>query len=201
MALNVQDSWAALVKAATAYTSKNKVKTGWAYLRPESSPSPPTPKEGDFLGLGLGKELNKLTSGIGKSLKQLSYDRLPDNFKNSPQGKALAAEIQNESLGNNIATSFAAYMAAKRNQAHMERGLIPSERGLIPSPAPQPSESQGQLKVSQGQLKVDLDTSPVQTKDSVMYRNAGDGEESTIGEASRPNKRKPGLSSNLGINL
>lgn len=187
MALNVQDSWAALVKAATAYTSKNKVKTGWADLRPESSPSPPTPKEGDFLGLGLGKELNKLTSGIGKSLKQLSYDRLPDNFKNSPQGKALAAEIQNESLGNNIATSYAAYMAAKRNQAHMERGLIPS-------PAPQPSESQGQLKV-------DLDTSPVQTKDSVMYRNAGDGEESTIGEASRPNKRKPGLSSNLGINL
>lgn len=64
----------------------------------------------------------------------------------------------------------------------------------IASPAPQPSESRGQLRV-------DLDTSPVQTKDSVMYRNAGEGEDSTIGEASRPNKRKPGLSSNLGINL
>lgn len=187
MALNVQDSWAALVKAATAYTSKNKVKTGGADLRPESYQSPPTPKVGDYFGLGLGKELNRLTSGIGTSLKQQGYDRLPDNFKNSPQGKALAAEIQNESLGNNIAIAHTAYMDAQRNQAHMERGLIPS-------PAPQPSESRGQLKV-------DLDTSPVQTKDSVMYRNAGDGEESTIGEASRPNKRKPGLSSNLGINL
>ncbi len=180
MALNVQDSWAALVKAATAYTSKNKVS-------PESYQSPPTPKVGDFLGLGLGKELNRLTSGMGTSLKQQGYDRLPDNLKNSPQGKALVAGIQNESLGNNIAIAHTAYMDAQRNQAHMERGLIPS-------PAPQPSESRGQLKV-------DLDTSPVQTKDSVMYRNAGDGEESTIGEASRPNKRKPGLSSNLGINL
>lgn len=79
------------------------------------------------------------------------------------------------------------YSAAQRTVAH-------EQQGLIPSPAPQPSESRGQLRV-------DLDTSPVQTKDSVMYRNAGDGEESTIGEASRPNKRKPGLSSNLGINL
>ena len=187
MALNVQDSWAALVKAATSYTSKNKVKTGWADLRPESYQSPPTPKVGDYLGLGLGKGLNRLASGTGVSLKQQGYDSLPDNLKNSSHGKALLAEVQNESLENNIAIAHKAYMDAQRNQARIERGLIPS-------PAPQPSESRGQLKV-------DLDTSPVQTKDSVMYRNAGDGEESTIGEASRPNKRKPGLSSNLGINL
>ena len=187
MALNVQDSWAALVKAATAYTSKNKAKTAWADLRPESYQSPPTPKVGDYSGLGLGRDLNRLTTGTGVSSKQQGYDSLPDNLKNSPKGKALLAEIQNESLHDNIAIAHKAYMDAQRNQAHIERGLIPS-------PAPQPSESRGQLKV-------DLDTSPVQTKDSVMYRNAGDGEDSTIGEASRPNKRKPGLSSNLGINL
>lgn len=63
--------------------------------------------------------------------------------------------------------------------------------------APEPTQETS----GRGQIRVDLDTSPVQTKDSVMYRNAGEGEESTIGEASRPNKRKPGLSSNLGINL
>lgn len=187
MALNVQDSWASLVKAATAYTSKNKVKTAWADLRPESYQSPPTPKVGDYLGLGLGRELNRLMTGTGVSLKQQGYDSLPDNLKNTPQGKALAAELENNNLANNIATANRAYSDAQRNQAHIERGLIPS-------PAPQPSESRGQLRV-------DLDTSPVQTKDSVMYRNAGDGEDSTIGEASRPNKRKPGLSSNLGINL
>lgn len=187
MALNVQDSWASLVKAATAYTSKNKVKTAWADLRPESYQSPPTPKVGDYLRLGLGRELNRLMTGTGVSLKQQGYDSLPDNLKNTPQGKALAAELENNNLANNIATANRAYSDAQRNQAHIERGLIPS-------PAPQPSESRGQLKV-------DLDTSPVQTKDSVMYRNAGDGEDSTIGEASRPNKRKPGLSSNLGINL
>lgn len=188
MALNVRESWASLVKAATAYNEKNKPKMSWASFQPKTSgQSLPAPAVGDYLGLGLGKELDRLTTGTGVSLKQQSYDRLPDNLKNSPQGKALLAEVQNASLGNNIAIANKAYTDAQRNQAHIERGLIPS-------PAPQPSESRGQLKV-------DLDTSPVQTKDSVMYRNAGDGEDSTIGEASRPNKRKPGLSSNLGINL
>lgn len=187
MALNVQDSWAALVKAATAYTSKNKVKQAWADLRPESYQTPPTPAVGDYLGLGLGKAAQQFLTRYGSSLKQDGYNRLPDNLKNTPQGKAMAAELENNNLANNIATANRAYLDAQRNQAHIERGLIPS-------PAPQPSESRGQLRV-------DLDTSPVQTKDSVMYRNAGDGEESTIGEASRPNKRKPGLSSNLGINL
>lgn len=102
MALNVQDSWAALVKAATAYTSKNKVKTGLADLRPGSYQSPPTPAVGDYLGLGLGTGLNMLTTGGGVSLKKQGYDSLPDNLKNSPQGKALLAEVQNASLGNNI---------------------------------------------------------------------------------------------------
>ena len=187
MALNVQESWAALVKAANAYTGKNKVKQAWVDLNPGLYQNPPIPAVGDYGGLGLGRELNRLTTGPGVSFKQQGYDRLPDNLKNSPKGKVLLAEIQNESLGNNIAIAHKAYIDAQRNQAHIERGLIPS-------PAPQPSESRGQLKV-------DLDTSPVQTKDSAMYRNAGDGEDSTIGEASRPNKRKPGLSSNLGINL
>lgn len=187
MALNVQDSWAALVKAATAYTSKNKVKTGWADLRPESKQSPPTPKVGDYLGLGLGKETRELLYGIGSTPLPEGYGNLPDHIKNTPQGKDFLAKAGDGSLVKDIAVAHKGYMDAQRNQAHIERGLIPS-------PAPQPSESRGQLKV-------DLDTSPVQTKDSVMYRNAGDGEESTIGEASRPNKRKPGLSSNLGINL
>lgn len=186
MALNVQESWAALVKAATAYNEKNKPKMSWASFQPQTSgQSRPTPAVGDYMGLG--NKFGEIVTGGSTNLKQLGYDSLPDNLKNSPQGKALSAEVQNASLQNNIAITHKAYMDAQRNQAHMERGLIPS-------PAPQPSESRGQLKV-------DLDTSPVQTKDSVMYRNAGDGEESTIGEASRPNKRKPGLSSNLGINL
>lgn len=188
MALNVQESWASLVKAATAYREKNKPKMSWASFQPQTSGrSLPAPAVGDYMGLGLGNKFGELVAGGSTNLKQHGYDSLPDNLKNSPQGKALLAEVQNESLRNNIAIANKAYMDAQRNQAHIERGLIPS-------PAPQPSESRGQLRV-------DLDTSPVQTKDSVMYRNAGEGEESTIGEASRPNKRKPGLSSNLGINL
>lgn len=178
MALSVQESWAALVKAATAYKEKNKPKMSWASFQPKTSgQSPPTPVVGDYKGLGLGSELFTVPS---TNLKQRGYDRLSDNLKNSPVGKALLAELENASIRNDIAIARNAYVAAQRNQAQ--------------SPAPQPSESRGQLRV-------DLDTSPVQTKDSVMYRNAGDGEESTIGEASRPNKRKPGLSSNLGINL
>lgn len=188
MALNVQESWAALVKAATAYREKNKPKMSWASFQPHTSgQSPPAPKVGDYMGLGLGNKFGELVAVGNTSLKQHGYDSLPDNLKNSPQGKALLAELEDARLRNDIVTTNKAYMDAQRNQAHIERGLIPS-------PAPQPSESRGQPRV-------DLDTSPVQAKDSVMYRNAGDGEESTIGEASRPNKRKPGLSSNLGINL
>jgi hypothetical protein len=188
MALSVQESWAALVKAATAYKEKNKPKMSQDFFQPKTSgQSLPTPAVGDYLRLGLGREPGELLTGPSTNLKQRGYDSLPDNLKNSPVGKALLAEVGNASIQNDIAIAHKAYMDAQRNQAHMERGLIPS-------PAPQPSESRGQLRV-------DLDTSPVQTKDSVMYRNAGDGEESTIGGASRPNKRKPGLSSNLGINL
>jgi len=88
--------------------------------------------------------------------------------------------------------------AAYGNYQNIARTVVHEDRGYIhkaPEPAPAPETS------GRGVLRVDLDTSPVQTKDSVMYRNAGEVEESTIGEASRPNKRKPGLSSNLGINL
>lgn len=188
MALNVQESWASLVKAATAYKEKNKPKMSWASFQPQTSgQSLPAPAVGDYMGLGLGNKFGEIVTGGSTNLKQSAYDSLPDNLKNSPQGKLALAELGDARLRNDIAITHKAYMNAQRNQAHMERGLIPS-------PAPQPSESRGQLKV-------DLDTSPVQTKDSVMYRNAGDVEESTIGEASRPNKRKPGLSSNLGINL
>lgn len=175
MALSVQESWAALVKAATAYRENNKpVSSPWgSFPTKKANQSPSAPAAGDYKGLGLGQDTNRLLAGLTKT-SQRSYGTIPDEWKNTPQGQALLAEAQNASLENAVAVAQKAYMDAQAQ--------------------PQPSESRGQLRV-------DLDTSPVQTKDSVMYRNAGDGEEGTIGEASRPNKRKPGLSSNLGINL
>lgn len=179
MALNTQDSWAALVRAATAHTKKNG-----------SQLSQTDPK-------AKSREIIDLAMRSSRDLVMESYNRLPDNLKSSLQGEAFKTTgsygkspyNSGNKLLNEIIQTQAKFFSKARDFAWGMAHTLTD-----PQTAPQTPESRGQLRV-------DLDTSPVQTKDSVMYRNAGEGEESTIGEASRPNKRKPGLSSNLGINL
>lgn len=147
--------------------------------------------------LAADQKKRKTTDLSGNSFtSNLRYPQQASSLMGVNQGIANAREGDFSALGLTTRDFVSNPDITKANQAYVAdtRQVAAEQRGTIPSPAPQPSESRGQLRV-------DLNTSPVQTADSVMYRNAGEGEESTTGEAGRPNKRKPGLSSNLGINL
>lgn len=171
------NAWAALVKAATAYTKKNG-----------SQPSQTDPK-------AKSREILDKALGYGRELAIASYNRLPNNWKGLLQGEAFKLPV---SYGVNPYISTDPRLnKIIQTQAEFLNKAKSFAWGMPPPQTPEPTQETS----GRGQIRVDLDTSPVQTKDSVMYRNAGEGEESTIGEASRPNKRKPGLSSNLGINL
>lgn len=132
----------------------------------------------NYKQFGGGQKIGQLLVEQSKYLGTNPYYSHPDNSSSALRRQALIEEVRKDITRNKeMWASFDAHQNALRNQA------------------------ESKLSESGGQLRVDLDTSPVQTKDSVMYRNAGDGEEGTIGEASSPNRREPGLSSNLGINL